>query len=105
MLVRSLFLGGALMMGGAAAHADTNVAMTQFAFVPAKTGIAKGAKVVWTNQDTVPHSVTADDGSFDSGPVLPGKSFTWTFADAKSAEYHCIFHPSMVGSVVVKGKP
>ena len=35
--------------------------------------------VVWTNDDVQPHNVTADDGSFDSGSISPGDTFTFTF--------------------------
>jgi len=59
--------------------------------------------VTWINRDTVPHSVTSSDGGFDSGPIEPGKSFEWTAS--KSVAYHCVYHPSMTGSIQVAPAP
>jgi plastocyanin len=45
--------------------------------------------------------VTAADNRFDSGPILPGKSFEWTAEGSGKVDYHCIFHPSMTASLTV----
>jgi YVTN family beta-propeller protein len=60
-----------------------------------------GQAVTWTNLDSVPHSVTSDDGGWDSGPIAMGQSFTKVFDRAGSYAYHCAIHPSMTGSVLV----
>lgn len=57
--------------------------------------------VTWTNNDSSIHTVTANDGSFDSGYLNPGDSFTHTFTTAGVYEYHCQLHPWMVGYVTV----
>jgi plastocyanin len=57
--------------------------------------------VTWTNNDSTIHTVTANDGSFDSGYVNPGQSFTYTFTAPGVYEYHCQLHPWMVGYVTV----
>jgi hypothetical protein len=59
--------------------------------------------VTWVNQDTVAHTVTATDGSFNSGPIAPGQSFSHMFDSAGSWTYFCSIHgqASMSGSVVV----
>jgi plastocyanin len=75
--------------------------MQKEAFVPASMTVAAGTHVIWTNTDTVPHSVTAADNRFDSGPVLPGKSFEWTAGGDGAVNYHCIFHPSMTATLTV----
>jgi plastocyanin len=109
MLRRNLFAatGAALLLLAASAHAASprrvEVTMQQFAFAPAEVSVPAGATVTWTNRDAVPHSVTASDGSFDSGPIEPGKSFEWTAS--QSAAYHCVYHPSMTGSLRVISKP
>ncbi|MGH8173326.1 MAG: cupredoxin domain-containing protein [Rhodanobacteraceae bacterium] len=77
--------------------AAIEVSMQQFGFVPAAITVPAGATVTWTNRDTVPHTVTSADGAFDSGPIEPGKSFQRTVQ--KPAAYHCIYHPSMTGSI------
>jgi plastocyanin len=85
----------------AAGPRDVTIKMQKEAFVPAQTTVAAGMHVTWTNTDTVPHSVTAADSRFDSGPILPGKSFVWTAEGSGKVDYHCIFHPSMTAILTV----
>jgi len=86
----------------AGAPADMAIKMQKESFVPAKTTVAAGTRITWTNTDTVPHSVTASDNRFDSGPILPGKSFQWTADGSGAIAYHCIFHPSMTAELTVR---
>ncbi|HET8792350.1 MAG TPA: plastocyanin/azurin family copper-binding protein [Nitrososphaeraceae archaeon] len=58
--------------------------------------------VLWTNDDTIEHTVTADDGSFDSGPISPGDNFDNTFDTLGDFSYHCSIHPFMTGVVIVE---
>jgi plastocyanin len=76
--------------------------MQKESFVPVTLAVAAGTHVTWTNDDTIPHSVTADDKRFDSGPILPGKSFGWTATGSGTIAYHCIFHPSMTATLTVR---
>jgi plastocyanin len=91
--------------GGAAEPASTGegsaVTIANFAFDPAEITVAAGTTVTWTNEDVAPHTVTADDGPFDSGRLDQGGSFSQTFDQPGSFAYHCEFHPSMHGTVVV----
>ena len=57
--------------------------------------------VIWTNNDNEPHTVTATDGSFDSGNMNPGAVFTHTFTIPGTHTYICTYHPWMHGHVVV----
>ncbi|HYB84540.1 MAG TPA: cupredoxin domain-containing protein [archaeon] len=57
--------------------------------------------VVWTNNDNEPHTVTASDGSFDSGNMNPGGTFTYTFTRPGTYSYICTYHPWMRGFVTV----
>jgi plastocyanin len=61
--------------------------------------------VTWRNDDSVAHTVTANDGSFDSGTLQPGQSFSHTFTSAGTFSYYCAIHgqASMSGSVQVGG--
>ena len=97
---------GAGLLACAAAFADqgheVTIKMQKESFVPAQIEVAVGARITWTNTDEVPHSVTALDGRFDSGPILPGKSFQWTPQEAGTLDYHCIFHPSMTAALTVR---
>jgi len=64
--------------------------------------LAAGVTVVWRNMDPVQHSVIADDGTFDSGLIDPGQSFTVTFTEPGEHTYHCMPHPFMKARVVVR---
>jgi plastocyanin len=64
--------------------------------------VAVGTTVTWTNNDTSPHTATSDDGTFQSGKIDPGASFSFTFDTAGTYEYHCEFHANMHGTITVK---
>lgn len=57
--------------------------------------------VTWTNDDTMVHTVTANDGSFDSGDIQPGASFSHSFTSTGTIGYHCIHHAGMTGTIIV----
>ena len=99
--VVALLLG--LGLPGVAAQGGAAVAIVDFAFDPALTGVAVGNTVTWTNHGTESHTVTADDSSFTSGALVPGESFSATFAANGSYTYRCRIHPSMTGTIVVNG--
>ncbi len=48
------------------------------------------------------HTVTADDGSWDSGDVQPGATWRRTFDRPGTYPYHCTPHPFMQAVVVVE---
>lgn len=77
------------------------VTIVNFAFQPATLEVPVGTTVTWTNQGTAPHTVTADDGSFDSGTLQPGGTFSMTFDTPGTFIYHCEIHPNMMGTIVV----
>jgi plastocyanin len=103
--VRVAILGAGLLASAfvcAGVPADMAIKMQKESFVPAKTAVAAGTRITWTNTDSVPHSVTANDKRFDSGPILPGKSFQWMADGGGTIAYHCIFHPSMTATLTVR---
>lgn len=82
-------------------------------FVPARVEVAPGDTVTWRQSGLNPHSVTADDESFDSSPNCPGvcmrqgDSFEHTFERAGTFSYYCRSHGApngvgMAGTVVVR---
>jgi plastocyanin len=71
-------------------------------YQPPAITIAAGDSVQWTNLDAMGHTVTADDGAFDSGELDQGDTFTQAFAAAGEVPYHCEIHPaSMKAKVIV----
>ena len=82
---------------------DNKVSMKNSTFSPATLGFAVGGTVTWINEDNMIHTVTADDGSFDSGDIQPGATFKRTFTMPGTVPYHCTYHRSMTGSVTAGG--
>jgi plastocyanin len=85
----------------AAADGGNDVAIQGFAFDPEELPVAPGTEVTWTNEDPEAHTVTAEDGSFDSGPIEPGRSFSVQVGAAGRISYICEIHPSMTASLQV----
>ena len=68
-------------------------------FNPADVTIMQGGTVLWVNGDNQVHTVTADDGSFDSGDIQAGGSFSFTFTAIGPHTYHCKYHGEQAGIV------
>ena len=71
--------------------------------------IQPGQTVEWTNEGAAPHTATADDGSWDSGDLPPGATFSRTFEEPGIYAYYCRYHGSpgvgMIGTVAVGDVP
>ena len=80
---------------------DATVTIADFAFGPAELSVAAGTTVTFVNDDTAPHTATADDDSWDSGEIAPGASATVTFDEPGTYTYHCNFHPNMTATITV----
>jgi plastocyanin len=91
-----------LALVGSVAAADQTVTMESLQFQPATVTVEVGDTVTWSNADAVPHTATADDGSFDTGTISGGASASHTFTTAGTFAYHCEVHPTMTGTVVVQ---
>lgn len=88
-----------------AASGHVTVAVSGYAFHPAKLVVAPGTKVTFANHDQTAHTATATGSGasgFDSGTIKPGSSATVTFHKAGTYAYICQFHAFMHGTVVVK---
>ncbi|HEX6713780.1 MAG TPA: cupredoxin family copper-binding protein [Thermoleophilaceae bacterium] len=85
------------------AVAGSAVTISNFKFSPASVTVKPGARVTVSNQDSVTHTITANDGhSFDSGDLAAGQSRTISISKPGSYPYHCSIHPYMHGTLVVK---
>ena len=73
-----------------------------YAFSPSSITINVGDTIVWTNYDSASHTVTSNDGLFDSGGISTGNTFSFTFTSAGTFNYYCTPHPGMTGSVTVQ---
>jgi plastocyanin len=80
-------------------------------FIPKLVNIQLGIDnhVIWTNDDSVAHTVTPDHRAEDSysgefgspGVVLPGESYEFLFTEDHEFSYHCQPHPWMTGTIIV----
>lgn len=99
-----LGLGLAAVLWAAAcsptAPARHTVEIRGLTFLPANVVLSAGDTVSWINHDLVPHTVTAADGSWDSGEIAPGETFT--LAAQTAAPFVCRYHPTMAGSFTVR---
>ena len=80
--------------------ADINIA--KFAYGPKEITIAPGTRIVWTNHDETPHTVTSNDKSFASKGLDTDDKFEHTFASEGDFGYICTIHPYMTGVVHVR---
>lgn len=64
--------------------------------------VPAGAEVSFVNLDGVPHTLTAEDDTFDTGSVAGGESATFTAPDAGEYPVLCTIHPQVTGTLVVE---
>jgi LPXTG-motif cell wall-anchored protein len=72
-----------------------------YRFAPSSITVAGGDTVTWTNDGDLPHDVSGS--GLQSGTLSPGQDYSHTFNSTGSFSYICSIHPSMKGSVTVKG--
>lgn len=83
---------------------ETRVAINNFDFTPGELLVRAGTTVEWQNRaEGTPHTTTSGDGTWDSGRLGAGGSFSFTFTEPGTYDYVCTIHPSMTGTVIVEG--
>jgi plastocyanin len=107
------YLPGCLPKGGTGGTAAVRVSIdrdwnpfNRGKFVPSRVTVRAGNLVTWNlKETTAPHSITADDGSFDScqmvGVAAAPTQFTVRFSQPDTFKYHCRVHSGMRGEVKV----
>ena len=65
--------------------------------------INQNDSVTWTNTDTKEHQVVANGGSFASAILAKGKTHTHAFRGGGTFRYHDGLHPTLKGTVIVRG--
>jgi plastocyanin len=99
-----LMAAGAVYRHAAAAEpaATVRVDITKFAFAPKEITVLPGTRVVWTNRDETPHTVSGNDKSFGSKGLDTDDTFEQVFAREGDFAYICTVHPFMTGVVHVR---
>jgi len=99
---RAALVACALFAPVAWASSPVAVNIDRFAFTPAEITVSPGTKVVWTNHDQTPHTVTSNDKVFASKGLDTDDKFEFTFTRAGDFAYLCTLHPHMTGVVHVR---
>ena len=83
---------------------NTTTVIKNFAFSQANLTIKTGTTVTWLNQDEAVHQIESDSKVqrvFLSDSLAYGESYTFTFTQPGTYTYHCTYHPTMKGAVIV----
>ena len=81
---------------------SNNIEIRDFMYSPKTLTISVGETVTWTNYDSMQHTVTSDSGDVLNSELLgQGKTYSMTFTEAGTYDYHCTPHPYMKGKIIV----
>jgi len=104
---RGLLAGGlavaALAVPGTAMAANHVVTMANMSYGRLPADVKVGDTITWVNNDSVPHTVTARDKSFDLR-IAPGAKGVMTASKPGSFPFYCIYHATMRGVLKVAAK-
>jgi plastocyanin len=89
--------------GGESAGKEYTVVISNMDYGALPPGLKVGDTIVWVNHDTVIHSITARDHSFDLR-LNPGQTARMPLATAGKFPFYCLFHPNMRGTLTVGAK-
>jgi plastocyanin len=78
------------------------VTIKGYAYKPGKLTIKAGTTLDVTNKDSEPHTLTADDKSFDTGNLSKNRSKPITLTKTGTFPYYCTLHPYMKGTITVR---
>jgi plastocyanin len=79
-----------------------NIIISNYSFQPNTITISKGTTIVWTNDDSVAHTIDSDVGHVDSDDISPGASYSVFFDYPGIYRYHGGIYPSMKGTIIVR---
>jgi len=93
--------GGSSGKSTSATGTATAPLIHNFQFSPNPVRVKVGTAVTWTNKDSTDHTVQADGGTFGSGHLGTGQTYSHTFSAAGTYTYHCAIHTYMKATVIV----
>lgn len=80
-----------------------HVTINNFAFSPARLEVSRGTRIIWTNKDSDPHTVSSNKGIWSSDALDTDGTFARAFAKDGAFSYYCKIHPFMQATIIVKG--
>jgi len=103
-LIPMMALAATLAVAGqAAAQTEYSAVMSSMSYGKIPTGLKVGDTIAWVNKDSVPHTVTARDHSFDLR-VAPGRTVKMTLGKAGVFPFFCTYHTMMRGTLAVAAR-
>ena len=87
---------------GAPKPATHTVTIDASTYDPEELTVNAGDTVIWVNKDLVAHTATSQAGRFDSGAIMPGKSWKYKVNRTGDFAYTCTYHPTMKATLRVK---
>jgi plastocyanin len=100
-LLGALALSGAVAAQPAAKAVTVHIISADYGTLP--TDLKVGDTITWINDDTVAHTVTARDHSFDLH-LNPGQSAKLTLKKGGAMQIYCLFHSSMRGTLTASSR-
>lgn len=82
-------------------HKVIHITILNFAFNPAKVEVSPGTKIIWTNQDSDPHTVDSTKNVWNSEALDTDGTFARVFKATGTFPYYCSIHPFMHATVIV----
>lgn len=77
------------------------VNIENFDYSPREIRIKRGESVVWTNKDSVEHTVTFRGGLGNSSLLTSEENYSMIFTETGEYNYYCSPHPNMHGKIIV----
>jgi len=76
-----------VVYGALAPSGETQLTIDNFTFKPDAVTVPVGTRIVWLNDDDIPHSIVETTGKFHSPALDTEDKFSFTFDKAGSYEY------------------
>ena len=90
------------MAAGESLTQSHTVQIHNLRFSPSELVVAPGDTVVWVNNDLIPHTITADDRSWDSERLNQNDRWEIVVHEGMHGTYFCLYHPSMTGRLFIR---
>ena len=102
LVVTRVVEGPSAARASTAGASATAVVIRNFSFSPKTLTVVAGTRVEVANRDGTQHTLTAINGSFDTGVLAGGKHASVSPRTPGTFRYHCNIHPDMTGTLVVR---